>query len=62
MFSKPDIICNRNMLIGKCVIADWLAVAWERSAGTGKQWLLKILSWETFDLRCCMGRDREGNY
>ena len=63
MHSKPDVICSKNMLIGKCVIIDWLAVAWERSAGNGKQWLLTILSWETFDFKIfCMGRDGKCNY
>ena len=41
------------MLIGKSVITDWLAVAWERSVGTGKK-----LHFKTF----CMGRDGEINY
>ena len=39
------------MLTGKFVIADWLVVDWERAAGTGKQRLLTISSWKTFDLR-----------
>ena len=48
------------MLIGKCVVTDWLVVEWERSAKTGKQRLLTISSWKIFE-DICMGKDGQGN-
>ena len=53
------------MLIGKFMIADWLAVAWDRSVVTGKQRLLTTSSGEKlhFNFKTfCMGKHVELNY
>ena len=50
MRSKADVICSRNVLIVKCVIADWLADVGREQKTTAIDNII-ILSWETCDLR-----------